>query len=93
VKRKSKTLLAAAICGAVLLGLIVYSTLRLGGYSCEVCMEYDGQGKCRTAKGSTEDEARKTAIDNACAYLASGVTGSIACTNTPPKSVHCQKGG
>lgn len=86
-------MLAAAILGAALLGLIVYSTLSLGGYSCEVCMEFEGQGKCRTAKGSSEDEARKTAIDNACAYLTSGVTGSIACTNTPPKSVRCQKGG
>ena len=35
VNRKSKTMLAAAILGAALLGLIVYSTLSLGGYSCE----------------------------------------------------------
>ncbi len=86
-----KTSIAIAVFVLLVLGLIVFSTLSLGGYSCEVCMEYQGRSKCRTARGSTEEEARKTGIDNACAFLASGVTDSIACTNTPPKSVQCEK--
>ena len=87
---RKKTTLAVVIFAALVLGLILFSTLSLGGYSCEVCMEFRGQQKCRTAKGSTTEEARKTAIDNACAFLASGVTDSIACTHSPPRSLHCK---
>jgi hypothetical protein len=90
MSRRSTTILAAVIFVAAALALIVYSTLSLGGHSCEVCIEFRGQEKCRSAKGSTSDEATRTAIDNACAFLASGVTDSIACTNTPPKSVRCE---
>jgi hypothetical protein len=74
----------------LVLALMLVSTLSLGGYACEVCMEFRGQTRCRTAKGSTEEEARRIAIDNACAFLAGGVTDSIACTNTPPQSVRCE---
>ena len=87
---KSRTGLAIAIFGALVLALLIYSSLSLGQYSCEVCIEFRGQAKCRTAKGSTREEARRTAIDNACAFLSGGVTDSIACTNTPPKSVKCE---
>ena len=85
-----RTTAAFVIFGALVLALILFSTLSLGGYSCEVCMEFQGRSKCRSAKGSTREEARKTAVDNACAFLASGVTDGIACTNTPPKSARCQ---
>lgn len=84
-----KTTLAIVIFVVVVLALILYSTLGLGGYSCEVCMEFRGRARCRTARGSTEEQARRAAIDNACAFLAGGVTDSIACTNTPPQSVRC----
>ena len=87
---KKRTTLAVVIFAALVLGLILFSTLSLGGYSCEVCIEFRGREKCRTAKGSTQKEARQTAIDNACAFLAGGVTDSIACTNTLPKSERCQ---
>ena len=87
----SRTTLAIIIMVAALIALIVFSTLSLGGYTCDVCMEFRDAAKCRSAKGSSAEEAKRTAIDNACAFLASGVTGSIACTNTPPKSVRCEK--
>ncbi len=85
-----RTTLAIVIVIAALAALILYSTLRLGGYSCEVCMEFAGRTACRTARGTSEQEARRTATDNACALLASGVTDSIACTNTPPRSARCE---
>ena len=91
MKGVSKTTLAALIFSVLALGLIVYSTLSLGGYSCEVCMEFAGQSRCRTAIGSGQQEATRTAIDNACAFLSSGVTDTIACTNTAPRSVQCKK--
>ena len=88
---RSRTRLAVAVFVALLLALVVYSTLGLGGYSCEVCMEFGGRTQCRKAIGSTQQESLRTAIDNACALLASGVTDSIRCTNTPPKSSSCEK--
>ena len=90
MKRPSGTALAVLVFVALVLALLVYSTLGLGGTSCEVCVEYQGNSRCRTAKGSTRAEAAKTATENACAFLSSGVTDSIACNNTPPMSVRCQ---
>jgi preprotein translocase subunit SecF len=87
---RSKTALAAAIFVFAVAALIVYSTLALGARSCEVCIEFQGRTQCRSAKGSTTEEAVRTAAENACSFLASGVTGSIACANTPPKSVKCR---
>ncbi len=49
-------------------------------------MEFNGQTSCRTAAGETVDRARRAAIDNACATIASGVGDSIACQNKPPVS-------
>jgi hypothetical protein len=65
-------------------GLILYSTLSLGGYRVEVCMGFNGQTNCRTATGSSEEFALRTATANACAAIASGVTDSMACERSAP---------
>jgi hypothetical protein len=75
-----------AIAVIVFVGLVVYSTLGMRKHRVEVCMEFNGQTSCRTAAGETVDRARKAAIDNACATIASGVGDSIACQNKPPVS-------
>jgi hypothetical protein len=85
----SKTTLLALIFGLVVFGVLLYSTLQLGQWSCEVCMTYNGMDRCATAAAPAEPEARRSATDTACAVLASGMTESIQCTNTPPKSVKC----
>lgn len=54
---------------------------------CTVCMEYDGQKKCRSATGPDQEQCQRTASDNACAFLASGMTNSMACGRTKPVSV------
>jgi hypothetical protein len=71
----------------VVLGYIVYSSMNLAGHKVEVCMTFNGRTNCRTASGASEEFARRTATTNACADIASGVTDSIACENTPPNSV------
>jgi hypothetical protein len=72
---------------AAAFGLIMYSSFRgLTGHRVEVCIEFDGREACRTASASSEKQAERTAIENACAQLTSGMTNSIACQNTPPKS-------
>ena len=52
-------------------------------------MEFHGERACRAVDGNDEKEARSAAVTNACALLASGVTDTVACQNTPPSDVHC----
>lgn len=57
----------------------------------EVCITFEGRQACRVASGPTQQEAVRTATDNACAVLASGVTSSMACGRTAPDSVKSLK--
>jgi hypothetical protein len=71
----------------VVIAAIYYSTANLAAHRVEVCMEFKGLTSCRTASGSTEQFALRTATTNACATISSGVTDSIACDQATPKKV------
>lgn len=80
----------ALIVAAVVLvtvGAIVWSTMGLAAYTVEACVTYDGRTNCATASGSSREEAVSSAVRTACATLAGGVEGSIACNNTEPDSL------
>jgi hypothetical protein len=84
-----KTGLWIVLVFALAFAAIMYtSTRNLSTYRVEVCVEYQGRKACRTASAATREQARRTATDNACAQIASGMTDSIACTNTQPYSVN-----
>ncbi len=84
----SKTARLVIIAAFVLfLLLMVVSTVSLGQVKVEVCMEFNGRTECRTAAAPTQEEATRTAVDNACGLLASGRDQNIACSNRTPKSV------
>ena len=87
---KATTLIAILFSLAVL-ATLVYSTLDLQQYSCEVCLTYQGRENCSIASGTSEEEATRTATDVACAPISNGMTESIQCSNTPPNSVRCTK--
>ena len=87
----SKTTIVSLLFGLAVLGALVYSTMGLGQYSCEVCMTYNARPNCSTASAPTREEATRTATDVACAPISSGMTESIQCSNTPPDSVTCTK--
>ena len=70
-----------------LLGVMAYSTLTLAQHRVEVCMNYHGRQNCRTASGTTVEFAMRTAISNACADIASGVTETMGCMQTPPSKM------
>ena len=83
---------AASIAVAVLflfMGYVVYRSLHLGGVRCEVCITYNGRSQCRTVDGERREDVHLAAINNACAYLASGVTDNMACMRTPPTKDDC----
>ena len=84
---KNKGVWIVVIFLAAFLAIMYTSTQGLKAHRVEVCMEFQGQSVCRTASGSTREHAQRTATDNACALIASGMTDSIACTNTPPKKI------
>jgi len=86
-----KPVLIGILLFAALIALIAYSSLGMASHRVEVCMEFNGGKSCRTASGSTEAFALRTAISNACAGVASGVTDSIACEQKAPSKVNWLK--
>lgn len=79
--------IALAVAFLLFLGAVVYSTLQLGKVTVEVCIEFKGRTDCGVAAGLTEEEAIRTATNNACALIASGMTDSMTCSRTPPRSI------
>ncbi|HET9481767.1 MAG TPA: hypothetical protein VFP98_08425 [Candidatus Polarisedimenticolia bacterium] len=71
------------------LAMIVYSSMQQAQVTCEVCITFRGASQCRSATGPEREAAVRTATDNACAFLASGMADSIQCSNTPPSRVTC----
>ena len=87
MKNKKKTILLAVAFVAIFLAFVVSTTFQGERVRVEVCMAFRGQRDCRTASAKNRQEAIRTAVTNACAQLASGVTDSMQCENTPPLSV------
>jgi hypothetical protein len=71
-------------------GFVIVQTMLLQSATCEVCMQYKGLSQCRSVSGATREEARQAAITNACAFISSGVTDSMACGRGTPVSESCQ---
>ena len=86
-RRTKGWLLAGAL--MLFMAFVVYRSFHVAGYSCSVCIMFRGQAACRTVEGPTEREARASATNNVCAYLAAGVTDSMACERTEPTKVDC----
>ncbi len=66
---------------------LIYNTMSYSQHRVEICMEFEGRQNCATALGNTKETAYRSAVDTACATIASGMTQTIACSNTEPKSV------
>jgi len=72
---------------AALASLIAYSTMNGPRYRLQLCMAYDGHTSCKSVSAKSETGALRSAAENACADIASGVTDTMRCEQTPPKSV------
>lgn len=88
-KPLAKVAIGFAILFAATIALLIHAMLGQAKVSCEVCVSFHGGTKCRTAAGPNKTEATKTATDNACGYLASGMADSVSCANTVPLQVSC----
>lgn len=85
--RWSGPLLAVAL--LLFMGFVIYRSLHITGYRCTVCVSFAGQSVCRTVDGPTQRDAHTGAVDNACAFLAAGVTDTLACGRTTPTKDEC----
>ena len=84
---KKNTVWLAIAFVALVVGFVVLSTFRQERVRCQVCMSFNGHRDCRTASSTTQQEALRTAVSNACAQLASGVSETTQCESKPPDSV------
>ena len=70
-----------------MLAILIYSSIGIHPYEVESCITYNGRTNCGTAAGANRDQALAAAARIACSSIASGMTESIACDDTPPDSV------
>ena len=83
----SRPALAGIVFVVVAIGLIVYFSMSGAEVRGEICMEFNGRTACRTVTGDTREHVIQTARTGACADIAGGVTDTVACDSTPPKSI------
>jgi hypothetical protein len=86
-----KTTRATLVFLVLFIGVVVYLSTRVAHQECRVCVTFNGQSLCRTAASGTRKAAIESAVTSACSGLASGMTDSISCGNTPPDSVECSE--
>lgn len=77
--------------GVLILGLLFYLSMGFSQHTCEVCIEFKGRTKCRTASGLDRKTAMNAARDNACAFLVGSKTDGFLCSQTPAAKVTCNE--
>lgn len=87
----AKATLIAVCLFAATIGVIVVGIRSATRVTCTACVTYMGRTECREAAGRDESEAVRTAVENACAFLASGMTDSVACTTRSPVTSTCRE--
>jgi hypothetical protein len=88
VSGSRKILVSLAILAFV--AFLAWSTLSAQKVECDVCVEFANGRNCAVATAATEAEAVQSAQTTACGPLASGMTATIACGNTPPVRRQCR---
>jgi hypothetical protein len=76
--------------GVLIFGLLLYLSMGFSQHTCEVCIEFKGRTKCRTASGADRKTAITAARDNACAFLVNSKTDGFLCSQTPSAKETCQ---
>lgn len=67
--------------------LVGYSTLHGPRFRAQICMAYQGRSACKTVSAKSEQAARRSGAENACADISSGVTDTVRCEQSEPVSV------
>ena len=72
---------------AAVLTALIYTSLDYHQFEVESCITYKGRRACGTAAGANREEALRSAANNACSRIASGMTENIACSRTEPDPI------
>jgi hypothetical protein len=76
-----------ALGAVVLFGILIHSTMQATKAEYEVCMVFKGGSHCASAKGTSQNEAVRSAEEIDCQMLASGRDETMVCLDTQPSSV------
>ena len=74
---------------SVVVGVLIFGSMRSVQAECSLCVEFNGQRQCRTGLGPTEDDARDAAQRAACAVMASGMAETINCSRVASVERQC----
>ena len=72
---------------AAFIALVLFTTLNGPRFRVQVCMSFEGRDACKIVNAHSEESALRSAIQNACADISSGVTDTVKCEKSDPKSV------
>ena len=90
----ARPIVRASLIGAALalltLLFVVRAILSSYAFHCEACVRFHGELACREAVGPSAEAATRTAVENACAFVAHGMTETVSCTNAAPERVECR---
>jgi hypothetical protein len=73
--------------GIAFFGVLLYSTLQQTQKEYEVCVDFKDRSHCSTARGSTSEEAIRSARDIDCGLITNGRDELMACNDVQPASV------
>lgn len=76
-----------ALGAAVLLFLLIRSSMQQTRFRYEVCVTFNGRNNCATADGATEADAIRSAQEIDCQLLANGRDQNMACLDGQPASI------
>jgi len=83
----NKTVIIGVVFVIGLLAFLIYSSMHIAKYRVEVCVAFKGGTQCRTASADSQEHALRSAQNNACGLLVSGVTETMQCEHVEPTSV------
>jgi len=92
-RNRRKGVIATLVFLVPVVAFVIYASLQVNKYACEVCISFQGRETCRTVIAKTRKEALRGATDNACALLSSGVTDTLRCARTVPRRAECREAG
>ncbi len=85
----------SALATIVFLGFIAYFSITSiwtgSEYKCEICVRYNNTESCQKVEGMDKKDTIMTGISTACGAVATGMTESIDCQQTPPTKMVCEK--
>lgn len=88
--RRHTSTIAALVVLLPVVAFVLYASMDVAEFECDVCMAFDGQEVCRTVTGKTEQEGVRTGVNNACAQLAAGMTNTMRCERGEPTRARCR---